>query len=87
VLLLQSGMGRTGRMWACEHSGVAPDIIAIAKAFGGGVMPAGACVGTAKVGAHAAICELATACALDTVLLLRSAHYRSGPSTSTTPFL
>lgn len=46
---VQSGMGRTGRMWACDHAGVAPDIMAIAKAFGGGVMPAGACVGTERV--------------------------------------
>jgi putrescine aminotransferase len=46
---VQSGMGRSGKWWACQHSGVAPDIIAIGKAFGGGVMPAGATVGTAKV--------------------------------------
>lgn len=42
---VQSGMGRTGRWWACEHSNVIPDLMAIGKAFGGGVMPAGACVG------------------------------------------
>jgi len=46
---VQSGMGRTGHMWACQHSGVAPDLMAIGKAFGGGVMPAAAAVGTAKV--------------------------------------
>jgi len=41
---VQSGMGRTGKWWGCEHSGVSPDIMAVGKAFGGGVMPAGACV-------------------------------------------
>jgi len=46
---VQSGMGRTGRWWACEHAGVVPDLIAIGKAFGGGVQPAGACFGTVKV--------------------------------------
>lgn len=46
---VQCGLGRTGKWWACEHSGVAPDIMAIGKAFGGGVMPAGAVVGTPRV--------------------------------------
>ena len=45
---IQSGMGRTGRMFACEHDGVAPDLMALGKGFGGGIMPIGACVGTAK---------------------------------------
>jgi putrescine aminotransferase len=45
---IQSGMGRTGKMFACEHDGVAPDLMALGKGFGGGVMPIGACVGTAK---------------------------------------
>ena len=45
VLILdevQTGMGRTGCMFACEHWGVVPDIITMAKALGGGVMPIGA---------------------------------------------
>eukprot|EP00455_Lapot_gusevi_P021524 TRINITY_DN2256_c0_g1_i2.p1 TRINITY_DN2256_c0_g1~~TRINITY_DN2256_c0_g1_i2.p1 ORF type:complete len:531 (-),score=124.74 TRINITY_DN2256_c0_g1_i2:68-1660(-) len=46
---VQSGMGRTGKWFACEWAGVVPDIMAIGKAFGGGVMPAGACVASAKV--------------------------------------
>lgn len=46
---VQSGMGRTGTMWACQHAGVAPDIMAIGKAFGGGVAPAGAVVATPHV--------------------------------------
>lgn len=45
---VQSGMGRTGKWWACEWAGVAPDLMAVGKAFGGGVVGAGACVGSAK---------------------------------------
>jgi putrescine aminotransferase len=45
---VQSGMGRTGRFWACEHDGVAPDLMAVGKGFGGGVMPIGAVVGTPR---------------------------------------
>jgi putrescine aminotransferase len=45
---VQSGMGRTGKMFACEHDGVAPDLMALGKGFGGGVVPIGACVGTPK---------------------------------------
>jgi putrescine aminotransferase len=39
---VQTGLGRTGRLFACEHYGVAPDIMALAKALGGGVVPIGA---------------------------------------------
>jgi putrescine aminotransferase len=46
---VQTGMGRTGRMFACEHYGVAPDLMCLAKAFGGGVVPAGAVVGRREV--------------------------------------
>ena len=45
---VQSGMGRSGKMFCCEHDGVTPDLMALGKGFGGGVMPIGACVGTAK---------------------------------------
>jgi putrescine aminotransferase len=41
-------MGRTGKWFACEHDGVAPDLMALGKGFGGGVMPIGAVVGTPK---------------------------------------
>ena len=46
---VQTGMGRTGKMFCCEHYGVTPDLICLAKAFGGGVMPAGAVVGSKAV--------------------------------------
>ena len=45
---VQSGMGRSGKMFCCEHDGVVPDLMALGKGFGGGVMPIGACVGTPK---------------------------------------
>jgi len=46
---VQTGMGRTGRFFACEHEGVVPDIICLAKALGGGVMPIGAFMATPKL--------------------------------------
>ncbi|MFN3682376.1 MAG: aspartate aminotransferase family protein [Fimbriimonadaceae bacterium] len=46
---VQTGLGRTGRMFGCEHDGVSPDILTMAKALGGGVMPIGAIGGTERV--------------------------------------
>jgi putrescine aminotransferase len=46
---VQTGMGRTGKMFAAELFDVVPDILCLAKAFGGGVMPAGAVVAREKV--------------------------------------
>ena len=46
---VQTGLGRTGKMFACEHDGVSPDIMTLAKALGGGVMPLGAIVGTEAI--------------------------------------
>lgn len=40
---VQSGIGRTGRMFACEHEGVSPDIMSLAKGLGSG-LPIGAVV-------------------------------------------
>lgn len=42
---VQCGYARTGKMWAYEHYGVTPDIMAIAKGIGGG-FPLGACLAT-----------------------------------------
>ncbi|WP_417231225.1 aspartate aminotransferase family protein [Brevundimonas sp.] len=44
---VQCGMGRTGKLWAHEWAGMTPDIMALAKALGGG-FPVGACLATAE---------------------------------------
>jgi len=41
---IQTGLGRTGRMFCVEHEAVVPDILTLAKALGGGVVPIGAFV-------------------------------------------
>ena len=46
---VQTGMGRTGKMFGVEHYGVVPDIMCLAKSFGGGVMPIGAFVSTKEI--------------------------------------
>jgi 4-aminobutyrate aminotransferase / (S)-3-amino-2-methylpropionate transaminase / 5-aminovalerate transaminase len=45
---VQSGMGRTGRLFAIEHSGVVPDLVVIAKSLGAG-MPISAVTGKAEI--------------------------------------
>ena len=44
---IQTGIGRTGDMFAYQHTGVTPDIMTIAKALGGG-FPVGACMATTE---------------------------------------
>ncbi|MTH98535.1 aspartate aminotransferase family protein [Roseibium sp. RKSG952] len=43
------GMGRTGHLFACDHDGVAPDILCIAKGLGAGYQPIGAMMCTGKI--------------------------------------
>jgi acetylornithine/N-succinyldiaminopimelate aminotransferase len=51
---VQTGVGRTGRLFAYEWSGVAPDVMAVAKGIGGG-FPLGACLATAAAGEAMAV--------------------------------
>ncbi|MBI4730014.1 MAG: aminotransferase class III-fold pyridoxal phosphate-dependent enzyme [Acidobacteria bacterium] len=46
---VQTGLGRTGALWAVDHWNVVPDILCVAKSLGGGVMPAGAILGRGQV--------------------------------------
>ncbi|MCZ6847558.1 MAG: aspartate aminotransferase family protein, partial [Alphaproteobacteria bacterium] len=41
---IPTGLGKTGRMFACEHFGVSPDILVLGKALGGGIMPIAAMI-------------------------------------------
>jgi acetylornithine/N-succinyldiaminopimelate aminotransferase len=47
---VQTGMGRTGKLFAYEWAGIAPDVMAVAKGIGGG-FPIGACLATEKAAA------------------------------------
>jgi 4-aminobutyrate aminotransferase len=75
---VQSGMGRTGRMFAIEHSGVKPDMVAIAKGIASG-MPLGVALTRAELmtwpaGAHASTFggnPVSCAAALETIRLLQ----------------
>lgn len=78
---VQCGMGRTGKMWASEHSGVVPDILVTAKGIASG-MPLGVMVARADVmdwpqGAHASTFggnPVACAAALETIRLLEERY-------------
>jgi 4-aminobutyrate aminotransferase len=81
---VQSGMGRTGRMFASEHFGVAPDIVTIAKGIASG-MPLGATVAKAEImdwtpGAHASTFggnPVSCSAALATIELLEESLIRN----------
>ena len=46
---VQTGLGRTGKLWAVDHWNVAPDILTVAKSLGGGVMPVSAFCSTEEI--------------------------------------
>ncbi|HUZ21970.1 MAG TPA: aspartate aminotransferase family protein [Acidimicrobiales bacterium] len=46
---VQTGLGRTGRLWAHEHYGLVPDVMTVSKALSGGYIPVGAMISTAAV--------------------------------------
>jgi 4-aminobutyrate aminotransferase len=78
---VQSGMGRTGKMWACEHFGIVPDILCIGKGIASG-LPLSATVSRAEImnwppGSHASTFggnPVAIAAALETIALLEEKY-------------
>lgn len=46
---IQTGLGRTGRLFACEHEGIRPDVFVLGKALGGGVVPISAVAASREV--------------------------------------
>lgn len=46
---VQTGLGRTGKLWGVDHWNVVPDIMCVAKSLGGGVLPIGAFMGKGKI--------------------------------------
>ncbi len=46
---IQSGLGRTGHTFACEHEGVKPDMYILGKALGGGIVPVSAVVSSREI--------------------------------------
>lgn len=46
---IQTGLGRTGRMFACEHEGVRPDVLILGKALAGGYYPVSAVVSSHEI--------------------------------------
>lgn len=82
---IQSGLGRTGATFACEHEGVHPDVYVLGKALGGGVVPVSAVVSTREVlgvfrpGEHGSTFggnPLACAVGLEVIAMLRTGEYQ-----------
>jgi ornithine--oxo-acid transaminase len=82
---IQSGLGRTGATFACDHEGVVPDIYILGKALGGGIMPLSAVVasrdilGLFKPGEHGSTFggnPLACAIGIEVLDILRSGKYQ-----------
>lgn len=83
---IQSGLGRTGTTFACEHEGVKPDIYILGKALGGGIVPISAVVSRRDVldvftpGSHGSTFggnPLACAVARKVIEILKSGRYQA----------
>ncbi|HUL85766.1 MAG TPA: ornithine--oxo-acid transaminase [Actinomycetota bacterium] len=83
---IQSGLGRTGTTFACEHEDVVPDVYILGKALGGGIMPLSAVVadrevlGVFKPGEHGSTFggnPLACAIGIEVIDLLRTGEYQA----------
>ncbi len=82
---IQSGLGRTGRTFACEHEDVVPDMYILGKALGGGVLPVSAVaadrsvLGVLSPGQHGSTFggnPLACAVGRAVIKLLRTGHFQ-----------
>ena len=82
---IQSGLGRTGATFACEHEGVRPDMYLLGKALGGGIVPVSAVVSSQAVlgvfqpGQHGSTFggnPLACAVAREVIALLATGEYQ-----------
>jgi ornithine--oxo-acid transaminase len=82
---IQSGLGRTGTTFACEHDGVQPDMYVLGKALGGGIVPVSAVVADASVlgvfrpGQHGSTFggnPLACAVAREVIAMLATGEYQ-----------
>jgi len=82
---IQSGMGRTGKLFACEHYGIAPDLITTGKSLGAG-MPIAAVTGRADimdaphiggVGGTYGGAPVAAVAAIEAVKILQSAEFKA----------
>ena len=83
---IQSGLGRTGRTFACDHEGVRPDLFVVGKALGGGIVPLSAVVGSRDVlgvlspGTHGSTFggnPLACAIGREVIAMLRTGEYQA----------
>jgi ornithine--oxo-acid transaminase len=83
---IQSGLGRTGRTFACDHEGVTPDLYLLGKALGGGIVPLSAVVGDHDVlgvlgrGSHGSTFggnPLACAIGREVVAMTRTGEYQA----------
>jgi ornithine--oxo-acid transaminase len=83
---IQSGLGRTGTTFSCQHEDVVPDVYVLGKALGGGIMPLSAVVADADVlgvfapGEHGSTFggnPLACAIGLEVLRILRTGEYQA----------